>query len=234
MLTTETRHTNTHPSILFFDQQDEISERVIESMEHQLKEGSVTKKRTLPEELLSYNCILYFIDSYSRTHGNNIKKLVELVDENKDIYILLVHHNCNERELLRYLTLPVNGIVSIDYLENHLSLVLSLVKDKGVFLEPDLHKNLILEIEKKKLRDQPIKKLILNRELVAPMLTEHEQDVLQLILDGHNNRAIAENLYLAQSTVSSIISNMLKKMQANDRTDAMVKSIRNGWVEACR
>ncbi|SER99902.1 two-component system, NarL family, response regulator DegU [Salisediminibacterium halotolerans] len=58
--------------------------------------------------------------------------------------------------------------------------------------------------------------------------------MLQHILDGHNNRKIAELLYLAPSTVSTVISHLLKKLDANDRTDAMVKIIRNGWVDALR
>jgi two-component system response regulator DegU len=55
--------------------------------------------------------------------------------------------------------------------------------------------------------------------------------VLQLLADGKSNRAIGETLYISEKTVKNHVSNILQKMNVNDRTQAVVLAIKNGWVE---
>ncbi|UTR11778.1 LuxR C-terminal-related transcriptional regulator [Evansella sp. LMS18] len=221
-------------NILIVDGQDEISNGVITEISRQLEPAGISKEEKLPLETSSYNCLFYFIDGYDKKVINSLEKLYNRRGDDPGLNILLVHKSCTDKELFPYLHYPVNGIVSLRYLKNHCKTMMDLVKEKGVFIEPCLHRDLVNEIERKKLRDQPIDQLVLNKDLVDGILTNNEQDVLQLILDGHNNQKIAEKLYLAPSTISTIISHLLKKVKANDRTHAMVTAIKNGWVEARR
>src|SRR5690625_4112618 len=63
------------------------------------------------------------------------------------------------------------------------------------------------------------------------ILTKRECQVLQLLADGNSNRNISEKLYISEKTVKNHVSNILQKMKVKDRTQAVVKAIRNGWVE---
>ena len=63
------------------------------------------------------------------------------------------------------------------------------------------------------------------------LLTRRECEVLQLLADGKSNRAIGETLYISEKTVKNHVSNILQKMNVNDRTQAVVMAIKNGWVE---
>jgi DNA-binding NarL/FixJ family response regulator len=54
--------------------------------------------------------------------------------------------------------------------------------------------------------------------ITAEPLTERELEVLQLIVDEHNNSAIARKLYISKGTVKSHVRNILRKFCANDRT----------------
>ena len=63
------------------------------------------------------------------------------------------------------------------------------------------------------------------------LLTKRECQVLQLLADGKSNRAVAETLYISEKTVKNHVSNILQKMNVNDRTQAVVSAIRKGWVE---
>lgn len=47
-------------------------------------------------------------------------------------------------------------------------------------------------------------------------LTARELEVLQLIVDGHNNSMIAEKFYITQGTVKTLVRNILKKLCVND------------------
>jgi DNA-binding NarL/FixJ family response regulator len=55
-----------------------------------------------------------------------------------------------------------------------------------------------------------------------PELTERELDVLELIAQGLDNQAIANRLVLNQKTVRNHVSNVLAKVHAADRSQAIV------------
>lgn len=63
------------------------------------------------------------------------------------------------------------------------------------------------------------------------LLTRRECEVLQLLADGKSNKAIGEALFISEKTVKNHVSNILQKMNVNDRTQAVVVAIKNGWVE---
>jgi len=59
-------------------------------------------------------------------------------------------------------------------------------------------------------------------------LTDREQEVLQLIADGMNNREIAEKLVISEKTVKTHVSNILNKLHLDDRTQAAIYALRHG------
>lgn len=52
-------------------------------------------------------------------------------------------------------------------------------------------------------------------------LTKQEHKVLYLVSDGLSNNEIAENLFISESTVKTHVSNILSKLQAKRRTEAV-------------
>jgi DNA-binding NarL/FixJ family response regulator len=53
-------------------------------------------------------------------------------------------------------------------------------------------------------------------------LSPREQEVLNLIATGANNREIAKNLYISEKTVKNHITSILSKLNLRDRTQAAV------------
>jgi DNA-binding NarL/FixJ family response regulator len=62
-------------------------------------------------------------------------------------------------------------------------------------------------------------------------LTRREREVLQLMAEGKSNRAIGEFLFISEKTVKNHVSSILQKLNVQDRTQAVVISIKNGWVK---
>ncbi|MCP4415036.1 MAG: response regulator transcription factor [Chloroflexi bacterium] len=62
----------------------------------------------------------------------------------------------------------------------------------------------------------------------ADELTDQENIVLQLIVDGLNNDAIARALSISRSTVKTHVSHIFKKLYVSDRTQAAVWAMRHG------
>lgn len=59
-------------------------------------------------------------------------------------------------------------------------------------------------------------------------LTDREMEVLHLIVQGANNREIADKLVITEGTVKSHISNILNRLDARDRTQAAVIAVKHG------
>lgn len=61
-------------------------------------------------------------------------------------------------------------------------------------------------------------------------LTKREIEILKQIAGGRFNKEIAESLDITERTVKNHISNLFKKIDVNDRTQAAVFAIRNNLV----
>jgi DNA-binding NarL/FixJ family response regulator len=62
-------------------------------------------------------------------------------------------------------------------------------------------------------------------------LTPREEEVLQLLAEGLSNKEIGARLHLTEGTVKNYVSAIIAKLQANDRTHAVVTALRRGLVE---
>jgi NarL family two-component system response regulator LiaR len=58
-------------------------------------------------------------------------------------------------------------------------------------------------------------------------LTKREYEVLVLLVEGLNNKQIAERLTVSPSTIKSHVSNILSKMEVTSRTEAVTLALRN-------
>lgn len=59
-------------------------------------------------------------------------------------------------------------------------------------------------------------------------LTEREREVLTLLVNGLNNQQIADRLVVSLSTAKSHVSNVLSKLQATTRTEAISYALKHG------
>jgi two-component system, NarL family, response regulator LiaR len=62
-------------------------------------------------------------------------------------------------------------------------------------------------------------------------LTEREMEVLMLIAEGKTNQEIADELFIALKTVKTHVSNILSKLQVQDRTQAVIYAFRHSIVK---
>jgi NarL family two-component system response regulator LiaR len=63
-------------------------------------------------------------------------------------------------------------------------------------------------------------------------LTDRELDVIRLIADGSSNQAIAKKLVISEKTVKTHVSNILGKLNMQDRTQLAIYAIKNGLNKA--
>lgn len=61
----------------------------------------------------------------------------------------------------------------------------------------------------------------------AKDLTPRERDIMRLVAQGMDNKAIAAELFLAEGTVRNNISRLLEKLKLKDRTQLAVFAVKN-------
>jgi DNA-binding NarL/FixJ family response regulator len=61
-------------------------------------------------------------------------------------------------------------------------------------------------------------------------VSRREEEVLQLIADGCSTAEVAEVLYLSQKTVKNHLASIYQKLDARDRTQAVLRAVRMGIV----
>jgi DNA-binding NarL/FixJ family response regulator len=68
-------------------------------------------------------------------------------------------------------------------------------------------------------------------DAVLEPLTPREEEVLNLLVEGLSNKEIGARLHLTEGTVKNYVSTIIAKLQANDRTHAVVTALRRGLVD---
>jgi len=63
------------------------------------------------------------------------------------------------------------------------------------------------------------------------VLSDRETEILELIAKGMRNKEIANHLSIAEKTVKNHVSNILKALQVNSRTEAAMKAVRAKLVQ---
>jgi two-component system response regulator DegU len=71
-------------------------------------------------------------------------------------------------------------------------------------------------------------------ESEAEKPTSREVNVLYLISKGWTNKQIARELGIGKRTVDLCVENLLSKLNANNRTTAVLEAIRRGWIKLSR
>ena len=88
-------------------------------------------------------------------------------------------------------------------------------------LSPQLAKSMLTEVRKideKAAREED------------RLVTKREEEVLQLIADGCSTPEVAQRLYISQKTVKNHLASIYEKLNARDRTQAVLRAVRMGIV----
>ena len=82
----------------------------------------------------------------------------------------------------------------------------------------------------RKLMEQVARRTAPTRESPMENVTERELEVIDLVAQGRSNQEIAKELVISEKTVKTHISNILSKLQLEDRTQLAIYAIKNGLV----
>jgi DNA-binding NarL/FixJ family response regulator len=70
-----------------------------------------------------------------------------------------------------------------------------------------------------------------NKPAPEPIISRREEEVLQLIADGCSTPEVAERLYISVKTVKNHLASAYQKLDAADRTQAVVRALKMGIIK---
>ena len=158
------------------------------------------------------------------------KMLVNRYPETK-VIILSIHDD--ENYVQHALKTGAQGYLLKEMDADALIDAVRVVAEGGSYLHPKVTHNLVKEYRRLAAEEGADRDSVHAVEIRRPLhlLTRRECEVLQILAYGKSNRAIGETLYISEKTVKNHVTNILQKMIVNDRTQAVVQAIKNGWVE---
>ncbi|MCW3000398.1 MAG: hypothetical protein JWN65_3947 [Solirubrobacterales bacterium] len=120
-------------------------------------------------------------------------------------------------EIRECLAAGAHGCLLKDASETNVGKALARIMAGHTIIDPRIAKGLALEYSRA-LRGDTVQ------------LTERERDVLKLLAEGLSNRAIADRLYLAESTIKGHVAALRHKLGATSRLHAVVEADRHGLL----
>ncbi len=134
--------------------------------------------------------------------------------------VILLTINSDADYVIRAMEYKCNGYVLKDSDFDTLKNAINLVAEGEIYIEPslttDINSNLVKrEIVKEKLEE----------------LTVREIEVLKMLSKGLLNKEIAATLNISERTVKNHVSNIFKKINVSDRTQAAVFAIKHNIVD---
>lgn len=163
---------------------------------------------------------------------NGIEATKDLLEENPDIKVIILSIHDDENYVTHALKTGAQGYLLKEMDTESLMEAIRVVYNGGSYLHPKVTHNLVEEYRKLvEYQDTGNGHVEIEHRKPLHLLTKRECQVLQLLSEGQSNRNISESLVISEKTVKNHVSNILQKMNVNDRTQAVVTAIRNGWVE---
>lgn len=151
---------------------------------------------------------------------NGIDVLKQMKADNSKIKVLILTVHNEIEYLMSAVDIGVNGYILKDSESSELKNAIKAVQNGESYIQP----NLIVA-----LNNQLIKRDTDKDKISA--LTNRELEVLTQVANGMFNKEIAINLNISERTVKNHISNIFKKIDVSDRTQAAVFAIKNNIIK---
>ncbi len=150
---------------------------------------------------------------------SGIETLRKLKDIGIDSKIIMLTIHDDREYILRTLNLGADGyIVKDSNADSFIKAIRHVMKGK-TYIQPRIAE-VVESLKEDNYKDANIEKI--------NSLTRREFEVLTLISEGLNNKAIANEIFISEKTVKNHISSIFKKLELNDRVQATIFSFKNG------
>lgn len=158
---------------------------------------------------------------------SSMKVLAECGEMNPRLKMILVAERPASLQVCQVVNMGVSGYVIFDGEGETLCRAIRYVAAGEAYVDPRVTASFFNEMRRMSSL-HPLQIRVEEKE--GFLLTRREREVLRLMAEGKSNRAISEDLFISEKTAKNHVSSILQKLNVEDRTHAVVLSIKKGWL----
>lgn len=151
---------------------------------------------------------------------NGLEVLQVIKKNNIKIKVLMLTVHNEVEYLIKAVDLGVDGYILKDSESSELKKAICMIYNDKKYIQSSLIPELNYRLANRDVEKEKI-----------GFLTKREQEVLIQVASGMSNKEIALNLDISERTVKNHISNIFKKIDVSDRTQAAVFAIKTNLIE---
>ena len=159
---------------------------------------------------------------------DGVDAIQQIRTELPDTHVLILTTYADDQHIMAGIQAGARGYLLKDALPDELVGAIRIVARGGSLLEPVVAAKVLGKFSA----------LMGGEEDTIPavspvvLLTSREQEVLALLAGGARNRDMAEALFISERTVKVHVANLMDKLEAKTRTEAVARAIRLGLLES--
>lgn len=143
---------------------------------------------------------------------DGLDALADILRVRPEQKVVMLTTSDTEEEVHRAISLGARGYLLKDRDSNDICRAVKTVADGGRFIPAAVRE-------------------IFNRRQMMDDLTPREREVLELVIQGYSNEAIAEELGVVETSVKVHMKHILSKFDASNRTELVIKAFKQGFAK---
>ncbi len=142
-----------------------------------------------------------------------------------ETHVLILTTYADDEHIMAGIRAGARGYLLKDALPDELVQAIRVVAQGGSQLQPVVAARVLDKLTALMDGEEP------DRAPSRPLLTEREEEILSLLAEGARNRDIAAALFISERTVKVHIANLMDKLEAKTRTEAVARAIKLGLLD---
>ena len=159
---------------------------------------------------------------------NGLEAIQEIEKMNLGVRVLVLSGYDDSDLIFRAMKLGAKGYVLKTMASAQLIYALEEVADGKVYLPSSLTSRFFEYFQQQVIEE---KTEAVQEDNYLSYLTAREEEVLDLLCQGVTYKGVAEKLFISDTTVKTHVNNIFQKLQVNDRTQAVLYAINNGFMK---
>jgi DNA-binding NarL/FixJ family response regulator len=152
---------------------------------------------------------------------DGVQATARIRSANPDVRVVMLTMHADDTVIASAIRAGASGYLVKDCSTDEIAEAVRLAADDDAALSPGLAASMLDEVRKL----EPSNGTDSDRAV-----TKREEEVLQLIADGCSTSEVAQQLYISQKTVKNHLASIYQKLDARDRTQAVLQAVRMGIV----
>lgn len=133
-------------------------------------------------------------------------------------HVVMLTSHTSETEIVAALSSGADAYCIKGASIDRLLTAIAAAQDGATYLDPQIARRIMENLKPPSPAGNPV------------LLSEREQEVLKLMVEGYSNPEIAAALYLSPNTVKTHVRGIMNKLAVDDRVQAAVVALRSGLV----